>query len=116
MSKNFGANSSFARSTDAVGWALFFVWIGIALLTDIGWTWSLAGMAAIILGMQVALFIQGERLDVFMLALSVVLLSGAAADVFGSAWSLIPALLIVLGVAMLADALRTGSRRRITKA
>lgn len=106
MAKKFRTNSTFARSIDAAGWALFFMWVGIALLAGFGWTVSLIGTAAIILFVQAVLFFRGERLDVFMAALGVVLLIGAIADVYGSIWTLFPALLIVVGIAMLADTFR----------
>jgi hypothetical protein len=41
-----------------------------------------------------------------MAAVGLVLLIGAVADVYGSPSSLFPALLIVIGIAMLADTLR----------
>lgn len=106
MAKRFRTNSTFARSIDAAGWALFFIWVGIALLAGFGWTVSLIGTAAIILFVQAVLFFRGERLDVFMAAVGVVLLIGAIADVYGSIWTLFPALLIVVGIAMLADTFR----------
>lgn len=106
MSKRFGANSTFGRSVDSIGWALFFMWVGIALLANLGWTVSLIGTATIILAVQATLFFRRERLDVFMSAVGVVLLIGAFADVYGSIWSLFPALLIVIGIAMLVDTAR----------
>lgn len=118
MSKRFRGNSTFARSVDSVGWALFFMWVGVVLLANLSWTVSLIGTAAIILAVQGTLYFRGERLDVFMAAVGVVLLVGAVTDVYGSVWSLFPALLIVIGIAMLADTLRaragdqgTGGRR-----
>lgn len=107
MRGRFGANSRLARSIDSVGWALFFMWVGIALLANLTWTVSLIGTAAIILAVQATLFFRGERLDVFMSAVGIVLLVGAVADVYGSPMSLFPALLIVIGIAMLADTLRS---------
>ena len=100
------SKSTVARSIDSAGWALFFMWVGIALLAGFSWTVSLIGTAAIILTAQAALFFRGERLDVFMGAVGVVLLIGAVADVYGSPWTLFPALLIVIGIATLADTLR----------
>lgn len=110
MRKRLGRNSTFVRSVDAIGWALFFMWVGIALLASFSWTVSLVGTAAIILVVQGTLLLRGERLDVFMAAIGVVLLIGAFADVYGSPWSLFPTLLIVIGIAMLVDTLRGGPR------
>jgi hypothetical protein len=82
------------------------MWVGIVLLANLSWTVSLMGTAAIILAVQGTLYFRGERLDVFMAAVGIVLLIGAVTDIYGSVWSLFPALLIVIGIAMLADALR----------
>ena len=42
------------RKLDAVGWGLFFIWIGIAVLADMGWGVGLIGVGLIILGALVA--------------------------------------------------------------
>ena len=110
MVKILAANSTFARSIDSAGWALFFIWAGAALLAKISWNWWLAGTAILILGVQAALLLRRERLDIFMLAIGVVLLAGSIADKFGFAWPFVPALLIMLGLAMLVAALRNPAR------
>jgi membrane-bound ClpP family serine protease len=113
MASRFRPNRTFAHSIDSAGWASFFMWVGIALLAGFSWTVSLIGTAAIILSVQAVLFLRGERLDVFMGAVGLVLFIGAFADVYGSIWSLFPALLIVIGIAMLADTLRRGPGENI---
>lgn len=40
------------RKLDAVGWGLFFVWIGVALLLEVGWGIGLLGVGIITLGGQ----------------------------------------------------------------
>jgi hypothetical protein len=42
------------RKLDAVGWGLFFIWIGVAILTDVGWGVGLIGVGVIIIGALVA--------------------------------------------------------------
>ncbi len=42
------------RRLDAMGWGLFFVWMGIAVLADVGWGVGLLGVGLIILGGLVA--------------------------------------------------------------
>jgi len=42
------------RTLDAVGWGLFFIWIGIAVLTDLGWGVGFIGMGLLILGLLAA--------------------------------------------------------------
>ncbi len=39
---------------DTVGWALFFIWVGIAFLADLGWGLGLIGVGVIILATSVA--------------------------------------------------------------
>ena len=110
MVKILAANSTFSRSIDSAGWALFFIWAGTSLLTKISWNWWLAGTAILILGAQAALLLGRERLDTFMLALGVVLLAGSIADMLGFAWPFVPALLIVIGLMMLSASLRNPAR------
>ncbi len=42
------------RTLDAVGWGVFFIWIGIAFLADLGWGVGFIGIGLIILGSLVA--------------------------------------------------------------
>ena len=100
-----GPKKSLAHTIDSLGWAVFFIWIGIALLAGIDFTWSLIGTALIILGVQAALRFKGESIDVFVLAVGIVLLVGTIADAYGSPWFLIPAFLVLIGLAMLANTL-----------
>ena len=43
-----------ATEMDAVGWSVFFIWIGIVLLLKIGTGVGLVGIGIILLGVQVA--------------------------------------------------------------
>ncbi|MBA4392767.1 MAG: hypothetical protein C0407_04350 [Desulfobacca sp.] len=42
------------RKLDTVGWGLFFIWMGIALLAGLGWGVGFLGVGLIILGKLVA--------------------------------------------------------------
>jgi len=97
---------SLAHTIDSIGWAVFFIWTGVALLVGVDFTWFLIGTAVIILGVEAMLRLKGEKIDVFVSAVGLVLLGGAIADTFGSPWYLIPVLLIVIGLAMLATTVR----------
>lgn len=39
---------------DAAGWALFFIWTGVAFLADLGWGVGLIGVGVIIFGSSAA--------------------------------------------------------------
>ncbi len=43
-----------AQKLAAVGWGLFFIWVGIALLVHVGWGVALLGVGVITLGAQAA--------------------------------------------------------------
>jgi hypothetical protein len=38
------------RKLDAIGWGLFFIWMGIAIQADLGWGVGFLGVGLIILG------------------------------------------------------------------
>ena len=42
--------SKLHRKLDAIGCALFFIWMGIAILANVGWGIGLIGIGLIILG------------------------------------------------------------------
>jgi len=50
---------------DAAGWALFFVWVGVAWIANVGLGAGLLGVAAITLGMQGLRKIVGVRVEGF---------------------------------------------------
>jgi len=43
-----------ARRLDSLGWGLFFIWIGVAFLANVGWGVGCIGVGLIILGGLVA--------------------------------------------------------------
>ena len=43
-----------ARNLDTAGWGLLFIWVGIALLANVGWGVGLLGVGIIGLGAQAA--------------------------------------------------------------
>jgi hypothetical protein len=46
--------SELTRHLDSIGWAAFFIWIGIAMLLAIPWGWFLVGLGILILAAQLA--------------------------------------------------------------
>lgn len=49
-----GSGRRWHRTLDAVGWGLFFIWIGIAILLDVGWGIGLIGVGVLIIGLRAA--------------------------------------------------------------
>ncbi len=89
------------KQLDSITTAIFFIWIGVAVLANIGWTWSLFGIGAILLGQQAALSRQGAKTDGFRIICGVAFLLGAVWELLGMTWPLAPVLLILIGVGAL---------------
>jgi hypothetical protein len=54
-----------ATDMDAVGWGVFFIWIGIVLLLKIGTGVGLVGIGIILLGVQAARKYSGLKMERF---------------------------------------------------
>ncbi len=97
---------SFALKLDGISWALFLVWIGIALWADVGWGWGLLGVAAIILGGAVIRRIKKLPVEGFSVGIGIVFLAVGLWELFRVSWPLVPILVIGCGVAVLWRTLR----------
>ena len=89
------------RRFETTGWALFFIWVGVAWLTGVSLAIGLLGVAAITLGMQGIRKLSGVPVEGFWV------LVGLGFAIAGS-WQwvdvdvpLAPILLIAVGVALL---------------
>lgn len=101
-----------ASKLDAIGWALFFIWVGVVWLTDIGTGIGLLGIAVITLGMQGLRRINGLPVEGFWIVIG---LGFAVAGVWE--WTdiqqpLAPVVLIAIGVALLVWRMWPRSRRK----
>ena len=96
--------SAYARQLDAIAWALLLIWVGVAVLANVGWGWALLGTSGIVLGAQAGLWQRGDAVDGFAVACGVVFLIGGAWIVLGLTWPLAPVLLILLGAGLLWNA------------
>jgi len=93
-----------SRQLEAVAWAAFLIWIGIAMLAGISWAWSLLGISVIILGKQTALWRKHENIDGFWVVCGLVLLISGVWELLGLTWPLAPVLFILLGLSTLWNA------------
>jgi hypothetical protein len=96
---------------DATSWALFFIWIGIAILADIGWGWSLLGISAIVLGTQAVVYFNGNKADGFWILCGVMVLAAAVWELFDLTSPLGAVLLVVWGIVMLLNSFFGSARR-----
>lgn len=95
---------------DAVGWALFFIWVGVAWIFDFGFGAGLFGVAAIILGMQAVRGILGVSLEIFWIIVGIGFGVGGLWEYFDVQTPLAPIVLIIAGVALFVSVTWFGRR------
>jgi hypothetical protein len=100
--------SELTRKLEAIGWALFFLWMGIALFAHIGWGAGLLGVGIITLGAQVARKYFALKLEGFWLAVGFFFVAGGIWKLFSIQLGLLPILCIVAGVVLLGSTLVGG--------
>jgi len=94
-----------AHKLDAIGWGLFFMWIGIALLTNLGWGVGLVGVGILILGGQMARRYMALGFQTFWALVGALFVIGGVWQMLSLRVSLIPILFILAGVALFVSAL-----------
>ena len=105
-------SSALAKKLDAVGWGLFLIWIGIAVLAHVGWGVWLIGVGVIAVGTQVARKYVSLPVERVGLVIGIVFAAWGVWEMLGlelgrarMAGYLLPTLCIVLGVALVVSAL-----------
>jgi hypothetical protein len=105
--------STRARQLDAIGWGAFFIWVGIALLADVGIGTGLLGVGIIVLGGQALRWLQALPLEGFWVVVGTLFLLGGIWELFSVQVGLVPVLLIAAGVLLFVAALRPGRGKQI---
>jgi hypothetical protein len=85
---------------EAAGWALFFIWVGIAWLADVGLGVGLIGVAAITLGMQALRRVYGVRVEGFWVLVGIGFAIAGFWQWFDVQLPLAPFVFILVGVAL----------------
>lgn len=98
------------KKLEAVGWGLFFIWLGVALLGKAGWGVWLLGVGLITLGMQAARRYFALRADRFWLVVGFLFVVGGIWELFRVSIGLVPVLCIIAGAALLVSALVRGPK------
>ena len=101
-----------AKKLSTAGWGAFFIWMGIAFLTNISWGAGLLGVGVIVLAGEAARKYFGLCLDLFWLMMGIIFVvwgadQALAIQVGGILW---PIVSIALGLAILVNGLRPHPR------
>ena len=111
----FGKGSSAEKSgragqLDSLSWAVFFIWVGIAMLAAVPWGWFLLGVGVLTLVTQFARWQMDIKIEGFWIACGTVFLAGGLWLLLDLPFPLAPILLILLGVVLLAKSVLGVSR------
>ncbi len=90
---------------DVFAWSFFFLWVGIALLSHLGWGIGLLGVGIIILGKQATRKYMALGLETFGVVCGVLFVLGGVWELLSVRVSLVPVVCIAAGVALLLSAL-----------
>jgi len=104
--------SELAHKLAAVGWSLFFIWIGVVLLMEGGVGIGLLGVGVITLGVQTARKYHRLTLEGLWVVVGLLFVVGGLWQLFEAKLPLVPILLIVAGVALLVWTVRGKHRMR----
>lgn len=94
-----------AHKLDVFAWSFFFIWIGIALLSNLGWGVGLVGVGIIILGKQVTRKYLALTFEAFGLFCGALFVLGGVWELLSVRISLVPVVCIAAGLALLLSAL-----------
>jgi hypothetical protein len=93
------------KRLDAIGWGLFFIWIGVALLAQLGWGVGLLGVGVLALGGQAARFWSGLKMDGFGIGFGALLVVGGICHLLDIRHGLTPVICVAAGLALVISAL-----------
>ncbi|MDH3698864.1 MAG: hypothetical protein OEQ81_09375 [Flavobacteriaceae bacterium] len=100
---------------EGIAWGLFFLWVGIAFLTDLSNGIGLLGVGVITLGAQLIRKSYGFEFEGFWLVVGLGFTLGGLWEFMDPGIALVPVLLIIAGLALLYSVWK-GSRPKISSA
>jgi hypothetical protein len=109
-SVNKPEGSTVEKKMDAVGWALFFIWTGVAFLTHISWGVGLLGVGVIVIGSQLARKYYHFGLQGFSVVIGGIFILAGIRELAGLEFGLLPILCVVAGLALLLSLVKFGKK------
>ncbi len=98
-----------AKRLDAVGWGLFFVWVGTSFFGHLGWGTGLLGVGVITLGGQILRKYFGLRVEGFWIVVGIFFVLGGVWELFEIQFGILPFLCIAAGMTLLFSTLASKS-------
>ncbi len=85
------------RQIDSAAWAVFFIWVGLVMLAGWPWDWFLIGVGVLILGTQIIRRQFSLKVEMFGIAIGLIILAAGVWGLFALPWPLMPIILIAMG-------------------
>jgi len=92
---------SLSRKMDMGTWGFFLIWIGVAIILDLGWSIGLLGVGIIIIAENIIRSYKRLKMDRFWLFVGLVCLIAGSWEIFNIRESFISIILIAAGVLLL---------------
>lgn len=86
-----------AHQIDSGAWAVFFIWLGVVMLTGLPWAWFLLGVGALVLGAQVMRRQWNLQLETFGVVVGLIIFAAGIWDLLALPLPLMPIILMALG-------------------
>lgn len=86
---------------DIVGWAVFFIWIGIAWLLELSLGWGIVGTGLLVLALQALHAAFHVHVEAFWVIAAIAFIVGGFWELWEVAIPLAPVALIGIGIALL---------------
>ncbi len=96
----------FADKLSTIGWSLFLIWVGIALLMKLDTSIGLLGVGIITLLVQGARKCFNLKIEGFWVVIGLLFVIGSLWEIYKPNLPLVPVLLIVMGAALLVSVIR----------
>jgi hypothetical protein len=101
-----GGENVIAERLTAVGWGLFFIWIGVVSLQGYSAAVGLLGVGIIALIIQIWRKFAGLDMEGFWAVIALLFIIGGLLAIFGIDFPLIPVALLVAGLLLILSVLR----------
>ena len=95
------AEKDLAQKLDSIGWALFFIWLGVSFLADLGVGYGLLGVGIITIGMQFVRRVYALKAQGFWLVIGLLFIIGACGEIFEVEIPIVPIVLILAGISII---------------
>lgn len=86
---------------DAVGWAVFFIWLGVAWLLEVSLGWAIVGTGILLLALQGTKAALHAHVDAFWIIVAIAFVVGGFWELWEVAIPLAPLALIAIGIGLL---------------